>query len=143
MICRNLKFPPYFWLFQFNKLCWHGTSAVKIQTWLYQLLVQYVHIFVLLFILTYIFIYSWHSPYLTVHLAFTTICFMLLPYILLNTIFSSPLPYYPGNTPRFIEYINFSCNFTFFHHIDHISLHFVPFLLRVYLFLLNSSFPAS
>ena len=65
---------------------------------------------------------------------------MLLPYILLNTIFSSPLPYYLGNTPWFIEYISFLCNFTFFHHIHHISLLLVPFLLSASFFFQNHSF---
>ena len=120
----------------------HRTSTAKIQIWLYPLLVQYVHTFVLLFILSYVYICSWHSPYLTVHLTFTTVCFMLVPYILLNTIFSSRMSYYPGNTPWFIEYFNFSSNFTFFHHIDYISLLLIPFLLRASFFL-YSSFPAT
>ena len=51
--------------------------------------------------------------------------------------FFQPLPYYPGNTPWLIEYINFSCNFTFFHHTDHISLQFLGFFLLTYFFLIR------
>ena len=92
MIRITPMFFPCCYNFYFTEFVEHWTSAVKIQIWLYTLLVQCVHIFLLLFIFGYVFIYFWHSPYFTAHPTFTTNSniFLVLLFILLNTSFFWP-----------------------------------------------------
>ena len=119
MILKNQMFSSYFCIFQMTCFCWTMVSKSNIIFWLYALLIQFIHFFLLPFKFSYVFIYSWRSPYFILHPTFTIFAIFLRLW--------------------YVERINFSCNYPFFPHIDHILLDLLLFVLLI-LFILKFIF---